>query len=1212
MAGITRILNDHYNSNIANFETNIESENLKTVMLKIGERPVGDADQYLANVDQYLAKLPNYKQKRLQGIKKLSTQDKRLAINKAAPQDFADFRVPYNNWGNYQRLGNKQKGDLLTKLGLHNQVGLENWEETEKNKISKLKELDDWFTGYGQTRRFILSQIYASWCDEKGDYCQSSQDIFALIEKVNEADKDKLSIATYDRIIVIEKAENREQLKPEQTQKLTNAFHNWVRDFVQKNDEIIVKIKAVKMDRLRPNLYEDVSSGLVGFFRKLIRAECQYEIELPKLRTFIDRLKTFNKACDPQFSDWDKSDIYGEIIQTYLEQSFRSVLREAQKNNTPIVKADYQTKGNPKVNIYFEFLQTIRNAESLKSKSAIDLLRFNNVYNQLRTTCELIKHHVKQQKDFELMFKKKDKIVKLITTNRDKTKTLIEHKATEDGIFAKIDPIFFDPKTSFPQYEDKNTLESLTREISDLFEKINNHKSTTELSIIEITKKKIFKAPFLFINNKILNKNGKPIPQNGISQEIIDKEQKSPNGFAHKTFDEYYILAFKGRWDYRDNVLVKEDPIDSYLNATKKIIEQARIEQSKIAIKIYDSTIKGDYTLLRDYAGWIWVEMRILIEEIIDYSVRDRLIKEISQLASRISGFAYNLERDEFENQSIYLSDFYTKPESSDKFSNEFKSNCYLYTNESKNSLGLALDFENTIKQKSNSFKKALVYTFDPEADVKRLADKQILPKWNRQDDKINKDGQLIFFDYEYWNQEVPLAYKSFTKPNIDITIADSAFDFPLRFGKNQSRKYFWNKSRGTGKEGKNLENQVHHIFESNSRLKVSSMRLIRKHNPIKEAWEYYLSLAIYRLEGATVEFDLTKSKSIVGVDFGENQLAAFTHSDLQGKYISSRNFDEKLTKHTLELHREMEKQIKEDNFADSKIRRKLGNKLKSAVQKASSDMLKLNLDNNIVVFEQDATGNRKHISTGKEGIGFKKTTLMKGFKLLERSKFKSQAEIKPSQILNSIPKLQDAKINTKDILGLVPTQLTSSICSICGFCHANESKSTFSKKLSEKINLEEFTSHLVENKITETIDIRKYTKDYIGSKISRYEDLFVIDLKTKIAKINNKIETTFAQEIEEFKTAYNLTSETKLPKSILGLFAHRPKWFEGDVETFRCINCGHIEFRSCDRQAALNIARWRVYLEEEFKGKEFNYDKNNTIAQFENWYKQKLPQWNS
>ncbi len=661
-----------------------------------------------------------------------------------------------------------------------------------------------------------------------------------------------------------------------------------------------------------------------------------------------------------------------------------------------------------------------------------------------------------------------------------------------------------------------------------------------------------------------------------VRKNLIPEGELTPQGLSRRYFGNKHAKRISGL-----NLITKDEFAnilsDMWLFANKKLDKS--IDNLN---KIKNENPKQAYLELRNIASWMEIladsEARKLKP---DFGKELKL--QANRISTRLQGLWSYIE-DQSQTESIYLSGMYRK----------FGEGCsYLCSNEKKNELSLLLNFQNTI-QKGNSNLYVLGY--------------------------VNEKDELLD------DPENSQKYKNYNKPKLSYVCFDSesTFNFPLHFGVNQSRKYFWNNVRGTqnnkgekpkDKDGNEIENnQIHNIFNPNSRLKVSSMRLIRKHNPIRGVWEYYLSLAIYRLEEAKVNMDLSKSKSIVGVDFGENQLAAFTHSDLNGKYISSKNFDEKLTKHTLDLHTRIEKQIELGNYADPIIRKRLGNKLKSAMQKASSDILKLNLDNNIVVFEQDATGNRKHISSAKEGLGFKKTTLMKGFKLLERSKSKNQAEIKSNQILNSTPKTQDAAINSSDILGLVPTQLTSSICSQCGFTHANESKKSFASNLSKKVDLEKLKEDILSGRLANIVCIRDYISDYTGQKISEYEDLFVIDLTKNIADFYKG--TTFEQEIQYFKNDYSIDNKTELPKCLISLFEHRPKWFEGDVETFRCLNCGHIEYRSCDRQASLNIARWRVFLESKKEQLNEEYlkisdvDKSQICTDFKSWYKEKINNW--
>lgn len=1223
--GITGILNEHYNHNIDNFELDIDSDNLKTVMLKIGEVPGtidfenDDAVMISEKITNYYNSLPRIKKQRLNPktykANKFTTKDKRQVVEQATI-DFEQYSnlvtdknkniwLTADNWTKYKLLPANIKGEILEKLRKFDYGSVTEQPKDFQNNILQLGRLNIYLENYGKCRRYILKHIYESWCDEKGNYNKSSHD---LKEIINSNSVQKLTKDTYLRIIAIECQDNQNKLNSIEVQELTNAFHAWVRDNICKKSEIVTILSELKMTRLQPNLVEDISGGLVGFFRKLIRAECQYKIELPKLNTFISELKYHNKpATSCPYLDWDKSILFGDLIQNYLAQSYSVASRQSRSNGQMILQKDYQTKNNSKVGIYQEFLESIHNAENLKENNINDLLNFNSVYNQLRTSAEIMKHHAGNQTRFELMFKAKNQIVRLIKTQRDRSKVIEEIIATADGSFALISTIFFDPKLTFPKFESQNSIEFLDTKITELYTKIKSLPSNTNLSIIDITKKKIFKESFVSIQNKEKDSRGKMVPISGQAQILIEKEENTPNGFAHKVFNKYFQLVSKGQiekdprgrkiFENGRPKMQKINPKECYNRAVDEIVDRVTIEKDNIYTLIEQGTINQDYSKLRELAGWIWIDMRILIEEIEDFSEREPLIKEISQLSSLISGFAYNLERSGYENQSIYLSDFYTPPQPIGTTSNEFKSNCFLYTNDLKSELGLALGFTASVNEDSTSQKKALVYTFDKSNDKHN----QYTELWG-----YKHSDDLNFFDYEFWNKEDSSAFKAFTKPNLTIGVGDSEFDFPLHFGINQSRKYFWNNVRGTKDSlgtTKDEMNQIHNIFSPNSRLKVSSMRLIRKHNPIRNTWEYYLSLAIYRLEKIeTVNLD---SKNItVGFDIGKNNLVAYSKVDKAGhevtinpnligrrqysghqRLISQQNFDE------------LSKMMKNDNFIAAKTRKKLNNKTESIARQVSGLVTKMVINGEIVDFEEKYKGDKSYKKSNdpKIQVGQK---LQKS--IAPRARSKLLAELPSNHILYSI----NPVIKYSDILGIVPDESTSLICSKCGFCNIKDEKLVEGKiAIKPKICLEELVkvNELKEvlNTNPDSINISLFLKHF-NNLYQTPDNLFIIETSNLCSKYH---EITYKAEIQKWKSEYQKDPSFKITKNILKMFSCRPTWYNGNVEIFRCLKCGYS--CECDYQAGLNIARWRVYLEE-----------NNIVdigdAQYElpkflDWYKGKI-----
>ena len=605
----------------------------------------------------------------------------------------------------------------------------------------------------------------------------------------------------------------------------------------------------------------------------------------------------------------------------------------------------------------------------------------------------------------------------------------------------------------------------------------------------------------------------------------IPESELSPNAIAHK----YWTVN------------------NSELSVKIQYLYELAIKKEDELLDIFYAQPPGqkNFALLREFAGWIAVRA-IAAGLPLKEKERKDLSFNVNLVCSQIQTCFNEFEPD-FHQESIYLSGMYR----------DLTNSCgFLYTNLENQNLSLLVDFENTI-QAGNVNVKTLIYTNDQDQEY-----------------AFDKDNPL-----EYINYNKPL-WKS---QSVDLN-TKTLFNLPLHFGLNQSRKYFWNKLRVDAK-GQN----VHNIFDVASRLKISSMRLIKKHDPIKSVWEYYLSLAIYRLEESQVNLDLEKSKSIVGVDFGENQLAAFTSTDLNGKKISSRNFDESLTKHVLEIHDQIEKQIEVENYASPILRKKLGNKLKSSIQRASSQILKLNLDNNIVVFEQDAKGKDKHISFTKGSKGFQKTTLLKGFRLLQRSASKARAEVDPNIILTNALNITKIKIDKKDLLGIVPTYKTSDICSNCTHHEDHE----------KQIDQRALKNLFINNSNIDTLNLLDYVP-YEKFSITAHSDLFSLDLN-KISNDYNK--TTFKEEIRNWVAKQSINPNEKMT-FIKAMFAKRPTWFEGNVETYRCLNCGHIEYKSCDVQAGLNIARWRAFM----KSKDHQtIDGQFIINEFCDWYQKQI-----
>jgi hypothetical protein len=217
--GITSILNTHYNDNQNNFQLNIESDNLKTVMLKIGEKPDDDK----ITIDEYIKNLQRHKQSKLSKKPKISTKTKRTAIENSGKC----------TWDEYKKLPSEEKYQILIELGLVSEPTNENWKDETKKLIGQLGNLDKYFENYGKARRFILSQIYKDWCNKNGEYNLTSEE---LMDTINTNNPQPIQETTFQQVKKLENPNNNDKLDPKLTQEISNAFHNWVSSFVGYNN----------------------------------------------------------------------------------------------------------------------------------------------------------------------------------------------------------------------------------------------------------------------------------------------------------------------------------------------------------------------------------------------------------------------------------------------------------------------------------------------------------------------------------------------------------------------------------------------------------------------------------------------------------------------------------------------------------------------------------------------------------------------------------------------------------------------------------------------------------------------------------------------------------------------------------------------------------------------------------------------------------------
>ncbi|NJK71398.1 MAG: hypothetical protein HC932_04070 [Thermales bacterium] len=420
--------------------------------------------------------------------------------------------------------------------------------------------------------------------------------------------------------------------------------------------------------------------------------------------------------------------------------------------------------------------------------------------------------------------------------------------------------------------------------------------------------------------------------------------------------------------------------------------------------------------------------------------------------------------------------------------------------------------------------------------------------------------------------------YLRYNKPSLD-TVNYSIQDLLLKlhFAKNQSRKYFWNNFR------KNQDGKVHHIFDPNSRLKVSSMRLIRKHNAIKQHYEYYLSLSIYRLEDSNVQ--ITTKDVIHGYDIGENSLLEVSTVNLNSgqklntyfNSIAFSHFQNHKNSQNL-IFNEVESSITKKNYISPKTRKKIHDKSLAVQRQASSFISKEAIKGNYNIFEhqyiQKIHSNKQN---SKDNL-IKKTM----YNLVKRASQKIDQELDSQTVLSgNINLINDKKANSikysdSDILSIVQTADTSQICSNCGH---KATKNFDYQSFQEDILKGQTSFDLKDYRILEgdwiDKDILSQTNKLFEESYSRNENLWKVDLSSIDQRIGVQ---------KEFKNALNEHFESQIDTIFKFLKSDsdqnpayfRPKWIDRHTDRFRCFACGYVT--ECDSQAALNIARMKLY----------------------------------
>ncbi len=302
--GITSILNSHYNSNIKNFEPNIESDNLKTVMLKIGE-----VDPKLS-AQEWFESQEKYKQKRLKGIKKRLSTKAKIKLIQALPQSkfaiYPSFDPALDNWSNYKLLKTDQKGEITAEFEQPSEETI-SFDEIEKN-YNKLKGLDIWFEKYTALRQVYFDKI---WELQNGDKA-TIQSICKLTELKEEY------LNPIDKAEHVNTEEGRK--KENEGQKITNNA-DILHKFVQVH--VAYTFDNLEFDKqFLANLWSDVATDYIGYIKSFVGSQKKLKDNTSDLVNFLQEFNiTFNLKDNPYtFENEDQK--FVQIAFSFLSKEF--------------------------------------------------------------------------------------------------------------------------------------------------------------------------------------------------------------------------------------------------------------------------------------------------------------------------------------------------------------------------------------------------------------------------------------------------------------------------------------------------------------------------------------------------------------------------------------------------------------------------------------------------------------------------------------------------------------------------------------------------------------------------------------------------------------------------------------------------------------------------------------------------------------------------
>ena len=725
-------------------------------------------------------------------------------------------------------------------------------------------------------------------------------------------------------------------------------------------------------------------------------------------------------------------------------------------------------------------------------------------------------------------------------------------------------------------------------------------------------------------------------------------------------------------WKQRATFLV--DVYDEIVDIAENKIDEINQQIVKLKenwVNIPDN--EKNLVCLRELASWwlvlVKLELEILGKNQIavngEQKSKQDLMKITNELASNIQG-AYRELENEQESLAIYLSDAHRRPEKGTGFLSKsengklnlaisFDAEMSKYLNSPLEGWqpqvdGVFLEQTQDNKNKNEVLKQNFL-TYRYNQPFKKLENEieEILKdsdKYNQIKDKkdltkekiienVRNDAAEGYFSYDFWNIFEPIKYKDFTKNQLEPVNFQpdnqSSFLLPLQFSKNQERKYFWNR-----------QNQTQDIFSENSRLKISSMRLIRQYDIVDKKWEYFVSLAIYRLEKVEIknqqEILKTAKENLIGIDAGAEMETMFSFglTDKNGEAKNQEELDKflpkKLHKKPQQIDTDSELKFIEEvlpakiirinkekregenqlNYALPKLRRKLDNKLDSGVKQFSARIVKNSLQGkNLFIFENNVENKEKHLESYLQDT-FKKQTLWKNKQVFE----KSEERLKSLGLENFIKVTSEIS--------------TSKICPNCGINHniniyANKNEQRHDKEKNKRVLTKEKLSwfkeilqHSTEFDLKEKMNQKKIGNRLHSESLSIPEALSKVNLKSATYKYadefpNDRVKfcNLVSKNTDNLPFSIAIKQLLKLEKEnpkqdyfdewsdiISSLFDKNPKWFYQKHEVSRCLACGFIG--SNDKMAAVNLARRYVYensLDEEQKKK----------ITFTEWYQQQL-----